>query len=165
MKEKIFFVDICNSLADVNSQLRNMGYRTDIYPVQIPAKVWADMSIFRNAHPIQSVCDFVKSLAGYKLIYLTARPIEARESTLLWLEKHGLPKAPLIHTNGRSKGEFVKAFSFDKNVAVVGAIEDSPHEIRNYTEVVPEMDLYIPQWEYNKHIDGKRLEVGEQQAA
>lgn len=158
--QKVFFVDVCNSLADINTELRKRGYRTDIYPGPVPAEVFT-YQLFADAQPIQPIIELVKSLVSqdYYLIYLSARLVKFREVTLEWLEKHGLPKAPLIHTNGRLKGEFARVFSLDPRVELVGAIEDNPHEIRSYLDVVPDMELYVPAWDYNTHIRANKIAV------
>jgi hypothetical protein len=156
---KTWLIDICNSLADLNTELEKRGFRTDIYPAPSPKEIWQDMSIYSTARPIWNIIRLVKKLAETSdIIYLTARPVEAREVTLEWLEKYGLPKAPLIHTNGRLKGEFVRAFQPD--LAIAGAIEDAPHEIASYLQAKPDMELLVPDWGYNAHIkDGKRIDL------
>ncbi len=153
--QRIIFVDICNSLADVNSELKKRGYRTDIYPSPIPKEAFTEQ-LFMDAQPIRSVIELVQKLEAqdYSLVYLTARPVKFRSVTLDWLKKYGLPKAPMLHSNERLKGEFVKNYSH-----VVGAIEDSPHEIKSYLEVAPDMKIIVPDWEYNRHIDLEKIKI------
>jgi hypothetical protein len=153
--QKLFFVDVCNTLANVIEQLNIRGYRTDIYPCPAPPETYTE-ELFRSARPIWPIIDWVKELPGqgYSLVYLTARPQKYKTVTLEWLEQHGLPKAPLLHSNGRSKGEVAKILSLNPKVEIAGALEDSPQEIRGYIQAVPGIRLYVPEWEYNAHLSG-----------
>ncbi len=156
--KNFIFVDICNTLANVNAELAKRGVDTSIYPSDIPDGIWNDVSIFSEAEPIMPVVELVRELAGqYDIVYLTARPPSARYITLSWLQRNHLPKAPLIHTNGRLKAEFVAAYSLTENV--IGVVEDAPHELQSIMRVRPDVPLYIPDWNYNKHISiGTRIE-------
>lgn len=153
--QKLFFVDVCNTLANIIEQLNIRGYRTDIYPCPAPTEVYTE-ELFKTARPIWPVINLVKELPerGYDLVYLTARPSQYRAVTQEWLDEYGLPKAPLLHTNGRSKGEIAKIFSLNPKVEIAGALEDSPQEIRGYIQAVPGIRLYVPEWEYNAHLSG-----------
>ena len=153
--QKLFFADVCNTLANVIEQLNIRGYRTDIYPCPAPPEVYNE-ELFRSARPIWSVLNIVKELPeqGYTLVYLTARPSQLTQE---WLDKYGLPQALLLHTNGRSKGEIAKIFSLNPKVEIVGALEDSPQEIRSYLRAVPGIKLYVPEWEYNAHLSGNGI--------
>lgn len=156
MRKKVFFVDICNTIANVNEQLNLRGFQTDVYPSPIPAEAFTD-ELFRQAKPIWTVINLVKRLVdqGYSLVYLTARSENIREVTLEWLKAYDLPVGPLIHTNGRLKGEIVMELVPVDWIA--GAIEDSPHEIVGYVEAIPGIRLLVPEWTHNEGTKGIRI--------
>ncbi|HZK53481.1 MAG TPA: hypothetical protein VFC84_04745 [Desulfosporosinus sp.] len=151
MQKKVFFVDICNTLANVNEQLNLIGFQTDVYPAPIPAEVLTE-ELFRQAKPIQTVVNLVKRLVdrGYSLVYLTARSESVREVTLEWLRANALPAGPVIHTNGRLKGEI--ALELVHVDWIAGAVEDSPYEIMGYIRSIPGIRLLVPEWPHNEGI-------------
>jgi hypothetical protein len=151
MKKKVFFVDICNTIANVNEQLNLLGFQTSVYPAPIPAEVFTE-ELFRQAKPMQTVVNLVKRLVGqgYSLVYLTARPEGVREVTLEWLRAYDLPVGPLVHTSGRLKGEM--ALELVHVDWIAGAIEDSPHEIESYAQAIPGIRLMVPDWQHNEGI-------------
>ena len=151
MQKKVFFVDICNTLANVNEQLNLLGFQTDVYPAPIPAEVFTE-ELFRQAKPIQTVVNLVKRLVdrGNSLVYLTARSESVREVTLEWLRANAIPAGPVIHTNGRLKGEI--ALELVHVDWIAGAVEDSPQEIEGYVEAIPGIRLLVPEWTHNEGI-------------
>jgi len=151
VRKKVFFVDICNTIANVNEQLNLRGFLTNVYPSPIPAEAFTE-KLFRQAKPIWPIINLVKRLVdqGYSLVYLTARPESVREVTLEWLRAHDLPVGPVIHTNGRLKGEM--ALDLVHADWIAGAIEDSPHEIAGYAEAIPGIRLLVPEWLHNEDV-------------
>lgn len=157
MNRKIFFVDIDNTLANVNAQLVQLGIDTSFYPAKVPEGLWNE-NIFKYAEPIAPVINFVRAVnIHYEIVYLTARKEVYHEATLLWLKEHKLPLSPIIHTNGRKKGEFIRLFS--QTETVVGAIEDSPQEINSMRSAKKDLILYIPDWSYNRNLEGIRIKI------
>lgn len=147
---QVFFVDICNTLADVNGQLNLRGFQTSVYPALVPPEAFTE-ELFRDAAPIWPVINLVKWLAErYSIVYMTARPEKVRKVTLEWLESHSLPAGPVIHTNGRLKGEI--ALELVHREWIAGAIEDSPHEITGYAEAIHGIRLLVPDWPHNQEI-------------
>lgn len=153
---KVVFVDVDNTLADLNTELKEKGYRTDIYPSPIPESVFTYI-FYALAYPILLVIEHVISLykKGDEIVYITARLPEFDSVTKQWLRRHGLPKGTLIHTHGKPKGPLVKEMGYK----VIAAIDDSPLEIRSYVETFPDIEMYIPEWEYNTHIEGIKIPV------
>lgn len=99
MNDTIIFVDICNTIANVNNQLVKRGFHTDIYPCEVPVHVWEDTLTFKEAEPIKPVIYFVTKLAAIgKIFYLTARSQKFHDVTSDWLRRHGLPEGPIIFT-------------------------------------------------------------------
>lgn len=145
------FVDICNTLADVNAELEKRGIRTDLYPADVPGTIWGDDFVYHDAAPMLPVIERVKHLGKlHELVYLTARPVSARSVTLDWLARHRLPLAPLIHTKGKLKADFISAYALTERVS--GVVEDAPHELQAMVQAIPYLPLYIPDWSYNRHI-------------
>lgn len=157
----VLFVDLCNTVANVNAELQKRGVDTDHYPATFKTYEtihWDD--ILKEAAPIEPVISLVHDLSHqFNVIYLTARPIHTMRISLEWIHRHGLPQAPILHTRGRDKGRFVAHYG-DR---VAGIIEDSPSEIKSVLEVNPNIDLYIPDWSYNREFTGKRIRTERQE--
>lgn len=164
MHEKVYFVDICNTIANVNEQLNLRGFQTDVYPSPIPAEAFTE-ELFRQAKPIWTSINLVKRLVdqGNSLVYLTARPERVREVTLQWLRAYDLPVGPVIHTNGRLKGEMALELVHVNWIA--GAVEDSPQEIVGYVQAVPGIRLLVPDWQHNEGTKGIRIPLVYEMAA
>lgn len=147
---KVFFIDICNTVADINEQLNLRGFQTSVYPAFVPPEVFTE-ELFRAAAPIWPVVNLVKRLAKQcSIVYLTARPEKVREVTLEWLERYALPAGPVIHTNGQLKGKV--ALELVHHDWIAGAIEDSPQEIAGYVEAIPGIRLLVPEWPHNATV-------------
>ena len=155
MKNKVFFVDICNTLADVNGELNRLGFQTSVYPSVVPAEVFTE-EMYRQAAPIWPIIRLVQRLAKqYAIVYLTARPENVREVTKEWLQAYGLPAGPVVHTQGRLKGNVALELVHPNWIA--GAMEDSPHELESYARFIPGIRLLIPDWPHNEESVGIRL--------
>jgi len=159
--ENVIFVDLCNTVADINCELQKLGIDTIQYPAHTQEPIdW--LLLFSKAEPIDPVVSLVKELSReFNIIYLTARPIHSIAVSYHWIKKHGLPQAPILHTRGRRKGKFVAHYG-DR---VVGMIEDSPEEIESVLEVNPGIELVIPDWNYNRQFKGKHIEIHRNQQA
>jgi len=152
MEKEIFFVDICNTLADVNGQLNLLEFQTDVYPSRVPTEVFTE-ELFRQAEQIWPIVKLVKKMAQHcSIVYLTARREEMRSVTLEWLKTFALPAGPVIHTNGRLKGEV--ALELVSPEWIGGAVEDSPQEIEGYIRAIPGIRLLIPEWTHNEGTMG-----------
>lgn len=158
-RSDLVIVDICNTLANVNEQLNKRGYRTDSFPCEAPPQIWNDERIFREAEPIRPILYFVRRLSEVAtIVYLTARPQKFHEVTEDWLKRYNAPSAPTFYTEGRTKGEIVKNILRDADQNVI-VFEDSPAEIESILELMPDVSLFIPDWDYNRHIKGNRLDI------
>jgi hypothetical protein len=153
-----FLTDICNTLANVNAELEKYGVDTRMYPLETIPALWQE-EIFQGAIPIEPMVYWIRQISSRcRIVYLTGRPLSAREITLNWLQRYKLPDAPLIHTNGRLKAEFVAAYSLTERV--VGVAEDAPHELQAIRRLRPNIPLHIPDWPYNRHIImGNRINI------
>lgn len=153
--KEILFVYICNTLANINEQLKKRGVRVDIYPSPVPSDLFNDTVIFKEARPIIPVINKVKELAKeFALIYLTARSTKIKVLNENWLISNGLPPAPIIYTNGRRKGEFFTS-------KVYGIVEDAPNEIQSVLAHRSDVEIFIPDWPYNRHFFGNRIMLEE----
>lgn len=123
-------VDICNTLADVNGELQkvfgaNPNPSSYLHP-GVNAEFFKNNTwIFKKAKPYKGAAYILNQLSKiFEIVYVTARPIEARMITLEWLNKHGFPKREVFFT--KNKPEIAKC------LGVTVAIEDAPHEIDRY---------------------------------
>ena len=160
---KIAFVDVCNSLADVNGRVREMGYDPSNLSLPPTMDLWWDSAMYLSCNPMTASIDHVKELSkqGYELVFITARPIEMLPTTLLWLEKYGIPSSQILCSHGKHKGNMVVEYlsNFTKHpVTDVVIIEDSATEIERYREVWNKLpsnsQLHIIDQPYNRHLEG-----------
>lgn len=153
----MLFVDIDNTLANTNAELINLGIDISVYPSSIPASFWGDGFLFQKAKPIPTTIQLVKYLSQYfPLVYITARDTKYGMITLKWLsEQKMLPFGVLVFSNGKPKGEIIKGF----DCSVIHLIEDSPEEIESVLSLKRKTHLYIPDWPYNRHIQGTRIKI------
>lgn len=157
MNNGVVIVDICNTLANVNDQLAMRGYKTDSYPSILPCNIWDDERIFTEAAPIEPVIYFVRRLAEVaEIVYMTARPKELQRVTMEWLRKHCAPEAPIVFTEGQLKGNVIQSMVGHESRSPI-VFEDSPHEIKSIVSVMPGINLFIPDWLYNRHLAGNRI--------
>lgn len=159
MNKKIVVADVCNTLGNVNRVLASRGYDISVFPAAIPSNLFQDLSLFAEAQPLNESIFLLRQLArSYSIVYLSARPVEAEAVTQSWLERHNCPKGILLHTMGRSKGEYFKFFKY-LGLEVAAVLEDAPHELASIREVQPDVKTYIPRWHYNQHIEGNSIPI------
>lgn len=132
-----YAIDICNTLADVNQMLQKaLGPRPDASCYQFPGatkKFFRENPwVFSEALVFPGAVEGVHRLASAgSIIYLTARPVWAREITRKWLARHGFPEAEIICTKNKA------AVARQWNVKL--AVDDAPHEIDSMSSVCPVM--------------------------
>jgi predicted secreted acid phosphatase len=98
--------------------------------------------------PIIGALDTLKEIdKKIKIVaYITARPEFLRETTINWLEKHGFPKADLIHMP--NKNEHSESNLWKANVLeylypqVSGIIDDNPLLVKEISETY-QGDIYL----------------------
>jgi hypothetical protein len=167
-EKKIVFCDICNTIADINGQLVKRGYEKleEFYPAPIPARVWEDHSIYRDANPINQVLDLVRELssqANTELIYLTARHKSALPITWLWLLRNAAPLGKLMASHGEAKGSIIGRVMQERKAQEFILIDDAPREISSTWEMISNSSIkgqvLVPSYQYNSHLPGRRLAV------
>jgi len=133
---RVAAVDICNTIADVNAVLeRLLGRKPDassyLHPGLVPDFFRRHAEeVFGAALPLPGAVDGVRALAGqYRIVYLTARPEEAREVTLEWLRYWGFPEGELVMTQDKARAA--------RELGVELAIDDAPHELAVLQKAVP----------------------------
>lgn len=151
-------VDICNSLANINGQLAKEinGYCYDKYPFPLPEKYFtssAGMRVFRDAEPFSGTAEILSSLAELfgGIVYVTTRPPEAKFVTRRWLAKHGYPKGDILFCKCEEKT------SVYISLAPLLVIEDDPRVLETAKEALG-APIIVPQWPYNRHIAGSRIQ-------
>ena len=143
-------VDICNTLADVNSVLEKYFGKIPEGSYHHPA-VNADFfrfhpDIFREALPLPKAAESVTRIAlSERILYLTARPLEAKEATIWFLEHYGFPKADILFSTEKAK--MAARYNFQR------AIDDSPSEIVKYKNAGIPVAVY--RQHYNRQFTGR----------
>lgn len=99
-----------------------------------------DMTLVKNDKPIQEVIDLVKALCLFdlelKVVFITARPANAREDTTAWLKRHGLWNSTLLMRNEGDlrKDSVIKKELYEQyiegNYTVKLVIDDRPSVCR-----------------------------------
>jgi len=152
--------DICNSLADIDGQLRRKipGYCNKQYPFPIQKGYFMSLEglrCFRDAKPFPGSARLLNSLAELfgGIVYVTTRPSEAEVITRKWLAKHGYPEGEIIFCKWHEKAEI---YSSLKPHLI---IEDDPRVLKEVVKL--DFLVVVPQWPYNSHIkDDKIIPVG-----
>lgn len=96
--DPVILVDICNSIADVNSVLAKRGVDISRYPARVdfPLEEW--LRVFWEAKPYPSAVEILNLAVqhGFEIFYVTSRPQEALFVTRRWLDVHKFPPGDLI---------------------------------------------------------------------
>ena len=147
-------IDICNTIVDINAEIEKKGYRRNkgAYSyLGLPKNFFIEhQEVFLNAEPIDGAVEALHRLveAGNEIIYLTARPMAARESTLWNLfKKNGFPKGEVVHSYNKAE-DFLR-------LGCDYAIDDAPLEIENYREHGCECIVFAR--DYNSYYGGRKL--------
>lgn len=138
-------VDICNTIADVNGEIKkvfgaNPNPLSYLHPGVSPNFFKYNTWIFEKALPFKGAAAVLNQLAKiYKIVYITARPKEAELITLKWIEKNGFPMGKIFFSPQKHETA--------KHLNVMAAIEDAPHEIDSYlTAGIP---VFVKKQPYN----------------
>lgn len=145
MPQALLAVDICNTIADVNSEIKkvfgaNPNPLCYLHP-GVPLNFFKyNTWIFKDVMPFKGAADILNQLANiYTIIYITARPKEAELVTLEWIEKNGFPKGEILFSTQKHETA--------KHLNVMAAIEDAPHEIDSY--LAAEIPVFVKRQPYN----------------
>ncbi|MGI9951966.1 HAD family acid phosphatase [Moorellaceae bacterium AZ2] len=127
-------VDVCNSIADVNTQIKKAlglpeGYAFRRYGLQevgiTDPEEWffKHPEVFSEAFPLAGAVEVLNALAarGVRIYYVTSRPSWAKEITVRWLNKWGFPDGTLIMAADKAR--------VYKNLGLELFFEDAPEEI------------------------------------
>ena len=151
MKKKVAAVDICNTLADVNSIVELFFGKSENYPNKdIPTDFFQkNLWIFKEAVPLVGSVDYLNKLADtYSIVYVTARPIQAHTITEYWLKKHGYHEGQLYFVT-KDKYGYLKSCELEPSIA----FEDSPGECNIYIE--NGVNVHVPAYNYNQKLPGR----------
>lgn len=157
MSRRTVLVDICNTLADINSEIERMTGVARIagqyrHPSVCPEWFLEHLEVFANAPVIRGSVEYIHRIAvQYDVLYVTARPQESESVTREWLRRNGFPDAPIIFTNNK--------VASTRGLDIAFAIDDAPEEIEAYTRAG--IFTLIPAWDYNegymsRFVYGKR---------
>lgn len=142
-------VDICNTLADINSLLAKAGFDVESYPSSnLPPGFFKTPEGLKMLAEAEPVPDSVYALNVFArlgpVIYLTSRPLEAKLVTNQWLRKHGFPHGRVIFI--QHKISILRRF----HGSVLYA-DDDPAAALLAAEIGHQVHLI--DWPYNRHID------------
>jgi fermentation-respiration switch protein FrsA (DUF1100 family) len=153
MAGPLIAVDICNTLADVNSQISEIAYgrkQRDHYGLEDlgypqPERFFEEHpEVFSRASPVPDALKVMRELAKtFRIAYVSARPTWAMQRTMEWLQIHQLPPGPLFLT--RDKAAVIR------KLRPLLAIEDSPEETARITPICPVLVIGQP---YNRESSG-----------
>lgn len=151
LKGETIAVDLCNTVADINSILDNIFYPNRTGDYYHPAlKNWPgdffkeNLWIFREAAPIAGSAWVLRFVAKRnRIFFVTARPEEAREVTEAWLKENNYPNAPVFHTTDKA--------TICRQLDVTVAIEDAPHEIVSLRNAG--IEVFVKRQVYNRHLN------------
>lgn len=146
-------VDLCNTVCDVNSSLehifsarRKQGSMYIEGVTETFFKENPDFFLYPKVFPY--AVEVLQMLSmQFDIIYLTARPPEARSATIQFLIRHGFPRGELIHSESKADIFLSRKMSF--------AFDDAPQEIARYTE--KNIPVFVKKWDYNEGL-GIRFE-------
>ncbi|MGI9951423.1 hypothetical protein V3F56_03590 [Moorellaceae bacterium AZ2] len=135
-RSRLAAIDICNTICGINPVLEKLlGRKPDpsVYdhPGLAPDFFTSNAAeVFGAALPLPGAVEGVKALARrYRIVYLTARPEEARQVTLEWMRYWGFPEGELVMTQDKARAA--------RELGVDLAIDDAPHELQSLRRVVP----------------------------
>ena len=154
MKQGIVFLDICNTLANVNAQIERMTNckrPKGLYFHPCVCEEWfaKHLDVFRDCEALPGAVEGVQALSKrFDIVYLSARPECARKITVDWLEKEGFPRAGLVLT--ANKVDAAKEIMQFGHFQAVFAIDDAPHEIEAYRRAGIPVCVY--RTDYNCHM-------------
>jgi uncharacterized HAD superfamily protein len=152
----VIAVDICNTLADVNSVIvEHFKPISEQYPLPIPDGFWKTkegIKIFKNALPLKNAAEVISGVSNLLggVIYVTSRPAEVEFITYQWLKKHGFPKGRVIFCDRKEKLSVYSALQ----PCIIA--EDDP-EVINELEKLDVSPVLVYQWPYNRHLRGNNI--------
>jgi hypothetical protein len=145
---KIVCVDIDNTLANINAELKKMGYRIDRYPnKELNRDFWFGydgQSAMIKAKPITETLALTEYISAMQaeVVLATARHPALAKMTEDWLARYGLVY-PVFYVHNKL---LVEADVY---------IEDNPAEIKALLKA--DRSVFVPEWPYNAGIRHKNI--------
>lgn len=142
-------VDICNTLADINSAVRRIVGPFKHYPAPIPAGFWTSpegLRVFRDAQPMGDAARVLNGLARQLggVTYVTSRPKKAEFITRRWLKENVFPRGKIIFCERQEKAAVYASL----NPRLIA--EDDPEVVTALAGLgIP---VLVPQWDYNRGL-------------
>lgn len=161
---KTIGVDIDNTIAMTNPSLSLMLFGTTEIPKHLQGVSrwpvspvdsltwWASsegLSILANTRPYRGAAEVLSNLAknGWRIVYITARPENAKMVTLRWLNNHNFPKGTVRFTGDKA------STCLELNVSLL--IEDDPIYLQQVSDA--DISVLIKAHPYNRSIKGPRF--------
>jgi len=144
-KTKLVCVDIDNTLANVNNELKKLGYDINIYPNPfIDNDFWLNFEgqmLLFNAELIKTTLAILNTLYhnfDVEIFFATSRPLDLIDITYAWLIKNNI-MADVYFTKNKPQ--------LDADIY----IEDEPTTIEKLINL--QKTVLVPKWPYNAHIE------------
>lgn len=157
MRPILVGVDICNTIADINSQIESCFHvKTETYPVYgVPGDFFSSpggLAMFRNAAPYAYATTVLWNIAraGCCIIYVTTRPPKAVSITEKWLRKHGFPDGQVVFTSRESKADYII------QTGISYAFEDDPLILNTLLRTNVKY-VFVKEWIYNRGLKNKKV--------
>jgi hypothetical protein len=154
---KYAFIDVCNTLAMINEAIKTRGYDPGGHTLSPDLPLWLDESLYYHAAVHKPSMEVVRELEqeGYRILYLTARPLPMIPVTETWLKIHNAPPAQVLCSAGMRKGQFLTEFVKSLPMEEMVLMDDAPKEIESFYEFAGKAtiktQLIIPRHNYNAH--------------
>ncbi len=146
--------DVDNTVANTNLELiRMFNISLRKYPSpEVPPEFFCGgdecLQMFQKVEPFPNAAETLQTMAqlGYKIAYLSSRPVAALFITVRWLQKHGFPADQVLcGLDPAGKVEVVT-----KELKAVAAFEDDPLLVAALLDKVPA--LWLKDWQYNRKL-------------
>lgn len=153
MRNKIIAVDICNTLADVISEIEERLGKSPTPNLYFHPALkgnedffTSNLDVFLDAKVLGNSNEVINELAKYnEIVYITARPRIAELVTKIWLRDNYFPIRPIYFTNNKPK--------IANKLGVNIALEDAPHEIEKYRIFSKSVEVMVKKQPYNKNFE------------
>jgi len=149
-------IDICNTIADVNSAIANrFSLSFEKYPLPVPDEFWMSekgTDVFKKVLPIEGAAEVVSDVSELLggVVYVTTRPKKIEFVTRQWLKKHGFPKGSVIFCSRKEK-PLIYSILQPSIIA-----EDDP-EVIVELQKLDVSPVLVYQWPYNRHLRGSNI--------
>lgn len=146
-------VDICNTISNINYELlQKFNINLKQYPAkEVPKDYFissAGLKMFMDARPFNGAAATLNLLnkSGFRIMYITSRPIISCFVTKRWLQYNGFPKGPVEFVLSSEKAKVARDYG------ITMFFEDDPAVIKML--VKNKMPVFVKSAPYNRNLVG-----------